>query len=237
MGAQDFSNESVSQYLDQAICLFRYIDDVFIIWTGTVTSLEKFIQLNINSFNPKFTFEWHKNNVSFLALMIYRDVSNNLAAKLYRKSTAGNTLLHAGSRQPTSLVHSIPYAQYIHLRRNCMHKAQFKIQAVELRTRLQECGYSKSLLRKACNKALNRERTSLLYSKTKSNQQTTKFITKYSAQHQQLCMCMAKHWHLLSEDPTLHQYVRNTPEIVFRKSPSIGDKLTASHYRPTVTVV
>lgn len=98
----------------------------------------------------------------------------------------------------------------------------------------EKSGYSKSFLRKAYNKALNRDRTSLLYSKTKSNtdQQTMKFITKYSAQHQQLCTCMAKHWHLLSEYPTLHQYVRNTPEIIFRKRPFIGDKLTASHYRP-----
>lgn len=108
------------------------------------------------------------------------------------------------------------------------------MQAVELHTRLRERGYSKSLLRKAYNKALNRDRTSLFHSKIKPNpdQQTTKFITKYSAQHQQLRICMAKHWHLLSEDLKLQQYVRKTPEIVFQKSPSIGDKLTASHYRP-----
>lgn len=43
---------------------------------------------------------------------------------------------------------------------------------------------------------------------------------------------MTRYWHLLREDPVLCQYVRDTPEIVFRKSPSIGDKLTASHYRP-----
>lgn len=61
-----FSDESTSQYLDQASCWFRYIDDILMIWTGTVTSLEKCIeQLNINSYNIKFTFEWNKDNISF----------------------------------------------------------------------------------------------------------------------------------------------------------------------------
>lgn len=32
------------------------------------------------------------------------------------------------------------------------------------------------------------------------------------------------HWYLLSEDPTLEKYVRNTTEILFRKSPSIGNE-------------
>lgn len=108
-----FSNEMLSQYLDQAIFWFRYIDGILMIWTGTVTSSEQFIQqLNSNGFNLKFTYEWQKDNISSLDLTIYRDVSNTLATKLYRKSTAENTLLHTGSGHPISLVHSIPHNMF-----------------------------------------------------------------------------------------------------------------------------
>lgn len=61
-GESFFFEESLSQYLDQAICWFRYIDDILMIWTGKTNALE----LNTNRFNLKFTFEWHKDNISFL---------------------------------------------------------------------------------------------------------------------------------------------------------------------------
>lgn len=60
-------------------------------------------------------------------------------------------------------------------------------------------------------------------------QHTTKFITKCSTQHHQLRKCMQKHWHLLSEDPILKKYVRETPEIAFPKTTSIGSK---NHNQP-----
>lgn len=144
-------------------------------------------------------------------LSIYRDTLDNIATKLYRKSMAGYTLLHANSGYPISLVHSIPYVQYIRLRRNCTHEAEFRSQADELRIHLRKHGYSKSLLRRAFNKAIGRDRTFLLYSKPKSDQMQTnyQFITRYSAQHRLLRTCMEKHWHLLSENSTL----ANTSEI------------------------
>lgn len=131
-------------------------------------------------------------------------------------------------------MHSIPYAQFIRLRCNCTHKADFRLLANELRLRLRQRGYSKCLLRQAFNKTLNRERTSLIHPRPKGNddQRTMRFITKYSVQHQQLRNCLHKNWYLLSEDPTMGKYVKNTPEIVFRRSSSIENKLTS--HRPEV---
>lgn len=129
--------------------------------------------------------------------------------------------MHADSVHPLPLVHSIPYAQYLRLRRNCTYDVDFKHQARELRERLLQRGYSTSLLRKAYNKAFTRERTSLLYtkSKAKDNLQTTKFITKDAAQHGMLRNCLERHWYLLSEDPTLGKYVKEKPEIFFSEMP------------------
>lgn len=42
-----------------------------------------------------------------------------LSCKLFRKSTAGNTILHSFSFHPRPLVESIPYGQYLCIKRNC----------------------------------------------------------------------------------------------------------------------
>lgn len=38
------------------------------------------------------------------------------------------------------------------------------------------------------------------------------------------------HWYLLQEDPILRKYVNTYPEIVFRRTNSLRDKLVFSHY-------
>lgn len=57
--------------------------------------------------------------IPFLDLYIFKQPDGKLNTNLYRKPTAGITLLHASSAHPSPLVRSIPYTQYLHLRRNC----------------------------------------------------------------------------------------------------------------------
>lgn len=151
--------------------------------------------INTNNFNLKF-MNWNKESISFLDLQIDKYLHNCLATKLYRKETESNTSLHARNGQPASLIRKIPYAQYIRLQRNCTYDLDFKLQAAELWQCLLKWGYIKTLLQKACNKAINKNRTALLYPTraSKTEQQTMKFITRYSAQHQDLRNCLSNHW-------------------------------------------
>lgn len=231
-----FSNEQLSSHTNEVLVWLRYIDDIFIIWTGSQQTLASFVDhLNSNTFNLKFTYNSDLHKISFLDLTIYKDANLCLATTLYRKETAGNTVLHASSAHPSTLVRSIPYAQYIRLRRNCTTDNEFKHHADALRERLLKRGYSKSLLRRAFNKAWDQSRNALLFSKEPRREEhlTTKFITKYSHQQYQFCNILQQHWHILSEDPILRKYVSDYPEIVFKKAPSLRDKLTKSHFAPS----
>lgn len=165
------------------------------------------------------TSDLHK--IPFLDLTIFKGDDNCLASTLFRKETAGNTLLHADSAHLVALIRSIPYAQYLRLRHNCTHLDEFKTQANSLHDCLKARSYSKSILRSAFNKALRQSRTSLLFkTKTVKSQQTVKLITRYSQHHQELRKVLLDHWPLLYDVPVLAKYVSPCPEIVFRRSGS-----------------
>lgn len=145
-----FSDDLMEPFLDHVLGWFRFIDDLLVIWTGTEQLLQTFIaELNINSFNLHFTFSYDRLSIPFLDVLITKDSTGHLTTDLYRKPTAGNTLLHASSLHPRPLVRSIPFAQYLRLRRNCTEDGDFYKQANALRTRLLARGYKRTVLRKA----------------------------------------------------------------------------------------
>lgn len=209
----------------------RYIDDIFIIWTGTPALLATFVDtLNQNQFNLKFTVASDLQQITFLDLTNFKDRDNCLASTLFRKQTAGNTLLHADSAHPMALIQSIPYAQYLKLRGNCTQLEEFKTQANHLQIQLRSRGYSKSLQSSAYNKALRQSLISLLFkTKTVASNNTVNYITRYSQQHGELCNILKTHWSLLQEDPIISKYISPHLEITFRRARSLKDKLVSSH--------
>lgn len=97
---------------------------------------------------------------------------------LYWKPSVGNTLLHASSLHPKSLVRSIPYAQYIWIQRNCTSDLDFKKHADLLQQRLLACGYSHTLLRHSFNRGKAKSKASVLYGAPfKQRDQTVGSIT------------------------------------------------------------
>lgn len=63
--------------------------------------------------NLHFTFNLDDTHIPFLDLLIIKNSNGTIGTNLYRKPTAGNTLLEASSAHPRPLVRSIPYAQYL----------------------------------------------------------------------------------------------------------------------------
>ena len=207
------ASEMFSRFMDKILLWYRFIDDLFIIWTGSSESLLEFVQmLNVNEFNLRFTVVFDENRVPFLDLVVIKQTDGTLHTDLYRKPTAGNTLLYASSAHPKPLIRSIPFAQYLRLRRNCTLPTDFKTQADALRVRLLARGYTHTNLKRAYNRACLRSRHSLLYdpskNKLKGTHEPVRFITTYSAHHNELRNILQKHWHMLIEDNILKKYVK-----------------------------
>lgn len=98
----------------------RYIDDIFCLWRGMEQEAVAFVdELNDNQYNLKFTSTMHKEALEFLDVNVtVNRKEKKLESSLFRKSTAGNSLLYATSCHPKNLIHSIPYGELLRARRN-----------------------------------------------------------------------------------------------------------------------
>lgn len=101
--------------------------------------------------------------ISFLDTTVKIDDLGSISTSLYRKPTAANSILRAESSHPKASLRSIPFVQYLQIKRICSDSDDFKCQARALQNRLFLRGYSRSLLKKAYNHALKQDRQSLPY--------------------------------------------------------------------------
>ena len=134
--------EHMEEYDSHVLLWLRFIDDLFIIWQGTDSQAISFInKLNINDLNLKFTYSLSQDELIFLDTKV-SIVDHCVSTSLHRKETAGNTLLHAGSSHPRSLIESIPYGELVRARRICSSDAAFETECKIMETRLRTRGYS-----------------------------------------------------------------------------------------------
>ena len=104
---------------------FRYIDDVFFIWTHGQEKLDSFLEeLNRCNSYLKFTYESSKTGIPFLDLKV--SLSNgNLSADLHIKSTDRHQFLHYILSHPDHTKRCIIYSQVLRISRICSNKSDF----------------------------------------------------------------------------------------------------------------
>lgn len=103
------------------------------LWAGPKEELITFLEgLQNNTYNLKFTYSFSQERITFLDVELYVDNKGNLCSTLYRKPTAGNTVLHATSSHPKPRINNIPLSQYLRLRRNCSHEEDLKQESNQL---------------------------------------------------------------------------------------------------------
>ena len=94
-----------------SLTYFRYIDDIFLIWTGTKNEFDQFFK-GLNEKHPsiKFDYKASKDCIVFLDPEIYLR-NGKLNTWIYRKETDRKHYLHIKSEHPKSLKDSLPYSQ------------------------------------------------------------------------------------------------------------------------------
>ena len=118
----------------QPLAWFRYIDDIFFIWTHGKDKLEKFLD-DLNRFDNyiKFTHESSKENVTFLDLIVKLS-KGCLTTDLHIKDTDRHQFLHFNSSHSDHTKRSIIYSQALRLTKICAFENDFLRYRDEMRS-------------------------------------------------------------------------------------------------------
>jgi hypothetical protein len=160
----------MSQYEDgllrkaelKPMCWFRFIDDIFFIWTHGTTALLEFMRI-ANEHNPaiKLTFEHNSRRVNFLDVVVNLE-EGKVVTDLYRKPTDTLQYLHFDSCHPREHKLPIAYSQALRIRKICSRKADAIYHCALLKEALTRRGYPRKQCSRYIERALNVDRDLLI---------------------------------------------------------------------------
>lgn len=131
---------------------FRFLDDIWGIWTHSRESFSDFTEhLNNHQSSIKIKFTISNTEVNFLDVVSYKgtafNITNRLDFKVYFKDTDTHCLLHKSSFHPKHTFRGIIKSQLLRFHRICTEKSQFDIATKTLFAALRQRNYSRSFLR------------------------------------------------------------------------------------------
>ena len=99
--------------------------------------LRQFLEF-ASSFHPNFEYTWSvsTDKLPFLDICM-KPQANRIATSIHYKATDSHSYLNFSSSHPYSCKSSIPYSQFLRLRKICSDDADFDIEAAKMETFLQ----------------------------------------------------------------------------------------------------
>ena len=151
-----------------ALVWFRYIDDIFFIWTHGKEHLETFLQ-ELNNFNPdlKFTYESNEKEIPFFDLKMKLN-EGKISTDLYIKSTDRHQYLHFTSSYPNHTKRSVVYGQGLRVKRICSEKEDFLKYMREIKLWFLKRGYPENVVDQELGKVESSELSRRTNKKDKS---------------------------------------------------------------------
>ena len=130
---------------------FRYIDDVFFIWTHGKEKLEEFLE-DFNNYYPniKFTHEFNKERITFMDLKVALS-GDQWTTDQYIKSTDKHQYLRYASTHPYHTKRFFVLSQAFRVSRICSNKTYFEKHLQEMKSWFQAGDYPKYLIQKKMN--------------------------------------------------------------------------------------
>ncbi|XP_041429845.1 uncharacterized protein LOC121397297 [Xenopus laevis] len=219
-----------SDFVEHCQLYRRYIDDIIMLWTGTIESLVAFCD-HLNSVVPtiKFTIIHDLLRINFLDVWIMKK-NSGLQTDLYKKETDRNSLLHYTSFHPPALKNNLPKTQFMRVKRVVSEQENEYKRTEEMRKRFSQRGYPKTLLN-SCIQDI-REISQNEQRKQKDTDRLA-FVSKFSVASNGLRKIIQKHWHILQTcAPHIPAFVK-APMMAYQRGKNFRDILIKADIGPT----
>ena len=207
---------------------FRYIDDIFFIWTHGEDSLEEFIQHNQNfsssqKMKSDIRFEVNKSTsqVEFLDVKVILN-DGSLKTDLYTKPTDAFLYLNKTSDHPSHVTRNIPKGQFIRIRRICSEKTDFFLNCEKLSSFFVKRGYKQDALQRSIRDVAKLQRATLLEDRHRDKKDAQIiFVCNWHPHLSTVPTILKRHFHLLENDVSTAKIFNTHPMVAFRRPKSI----------------
>ena len=220
----------------------RFIDDIFIIWSGSKTEFTTYMnKLNKVHNTIKFTHEISDKELTFLDVILYKDnrfqKNNILDIRTHIKPTNKQLYIHATSYHPPNTIAAISKGETKRYLRTNSSKKEFETMTLKLIHKLKHRGYKQDQILKHIRSVKFDQRSETLSRKKKKTltSQTTKklvFVTQFCDDAKRLKQTIKKHWKLIQQNSTLRELFPEPPTIAYRRNPSLRNKLVRAKLKP-----
>ncbi|PIK56435.1 hypothetical protein BSL78_06679 [Apostichopus japonicus] len=214
---------------------WRYIDDIFFIWTSDEDSLLTFIN-HINSFHStiKFTSDYSHQQVNFLDVTVRKE-HGSLSTDLYTKPTDTHQYLHSSSCHPRHCKSGIAYSQALRLRRICSNNSSFIRHTDALEKHLIARGHSARRVREAIQRVRSLSRSSTLAVKDKKGRDCDNklpLVVTFHPNLPPLQKITSNNHNILLTSDRLQRAVPEKPIIAYRRPRNLRDLLVRAAVPP-----
>ena len=228
----------VYTYTLQPLEWFRFIDDIFGLWTHGYEEFEKFIDyLNSRIDGLRFTVEYSFLEISFLDTIIKLHPNGTLTTSLYRKPTDTYNYVLYSSAHPTSCKLGIPYSQFLRIRRICSELSDFDHHSKNMALAFIQRGYPKDMVLEAQTKARNLTRETLIFPLIPKNQEIVVppkkevfLVQTYHQGNNPLQQMITNNWDCITKHPHLKAFQNCKLVVANRRPKNLRDLLTSSTF-------
>ena len=208
----------------------RYIDDIVGATSLPLHQLQNFIDFVCN-FHPalKFTFDITKTQLPFLDILL--SISNDsISTSIYYKDTDAHSFLNYSSSHPIKTKNSIPFSQFLRLRKLCSKDPDFREKAKEMSTFFMNNGYPSTVINDALQKVINISRQEALKNR-KSNQTSERIplILTYHPLAIPIKKIIYDNFGILSSNAKTCQIFSAPPLMAYRRDSNLRDTLVRSN--------
>ena len=224
-----FETGALSRAPFQPFIWWRYIDDVFMIWTRSVQDLNTFTSF-LNYIHPtiKFTCDHSFTSIPFLDVNVSLR-NGKIVTDLYKHQY----LLHS-SCHPIHTKRAIPFSLALRLRRICSTNETFTLRTNELIGYLQKRGYNRYFLQREIQRVNNITQTEALTppdTSTLDKPERVPFVITYNPALRSISSIIRKHFHILISSPRCYNVFKAAPIVACRRSSNLSDFLVRAQLR------
>jgi peptide-methionine (R)-S-oxide reductase len=229
----EFERDLLSRSVYRPYAWFRFIDDIFLVWTEGEERLKEFLTF-MNSLNPsiQFTSDFSYSRVNFLDVSVSLGPDGTITTDLFVKPTDTHQYLQWTSCHPNHIKKSIPYSQALRILRICSDLETAKTRCDELADYLIRRGYSSRLVRRQINRAINHHTNPQPRSITGGPRKVF-FSVDFHPSLPDISGILRRFLPVLHQSEKLRRVVPEPPVISFKQPKNLGRMLCRAKIRNT----